>query len=139
SMFVLSRQNLEVCTPENNDQVKYGGYILKARENAKITLLASGSEVSLALRSAEKLEAMGIIAQVISVPCLDILLKQDKAYIKNLFKDTKVLAIEAARSYEWYYFADDVLMMEGFGSSAKGDELFEFYGFSEENIIERVR
>ncbi|MCE3036691.1 transketolase [Helicobacter sp. faydin-H20] len=139
SMFVLSRQNLEVCTPENNDQVKYGGYILKARENAKITLLASGSEVSLALRSAEKLEEMGIIAQVISVPCLDILLKQDKAYIKNLFKDTKVLAIEAARSYEWYYFADDVLMMEGFGSSAKGDELFEFYGFSEENIIERVR
>lgn len=138
-MFVLSRQNLEIVTPVDNQNAKFGGYVLKAATNPKVTLLASGSEVALALKSAKTLDSMGIATQVVSVPSLDVLLQQDKQYIKDLLGDTKVLAIEAARSYEWYALADDVLMMEGFGSSAKGEELFEFYGFNEENVVQRVK
>ena len=137
-MFVLSRQNLEVCTPANNT-ITQGAYILKSSPNASLTLLASGSEVGLALKSAEILESEGIATQVVSVPCLDILLEQGERAWGELFGSSKILAIEASRSLEWYRLADDVVMMEGFGSSGKGEELFEAYGFSEANITRRAR
>lgn len=138
-MFVLSRQNLEVCTPKNQDVIHCGGYLLKENKQARITLVASGSEVNLALRSAKKLEEEGIATQVVSMPCLDLFLMQNTKERQEIFGNTKVLAIEASRSFEWYKIADDVVMMESFGSSAKGDELFEYYGFCEDNIIKRAK
>ncbi len=140
SMFVLSRQNLEVLSDMPNEDARFGAYILKeASTLPKITLLASGSEVALALKSAQNLENDGIPTQVVSAPSFDLLLKQDKNYHNNLFKDSKVLAIEAARSFEWYKFAHNVIMMEGFGSSGKGDELFSHFGFSVQNICARAK
>ncbi|PAF54103.1 transketolase [Helicobacter sp. 13S00482-2] len=139
SAFILSRQNLPVLNPIVEAKVAKGGYILRDTPSAKITLLASGSEVHIALEGAKKLEEEGIRTRVVSVPCYDLLISQDKEYISSLFGDTKVLAIEASRGIEWYIFADDVLGMEGFGSSAKGDELFKHYGFSPENIIIRAK
>ncbi|STP12467.1 transketolase [Helicobacter mustelae] len=137
-MFVLSRQNLEVCTPQNSD-ISQGAYVLKQTKNARITLLASGSEVSLALRSAQALESEGIATGVVSVPSLDLFLAQDKARQRDILGDGRVLAIEAARSYEWYALAEDVVMMEGFGASAKGEELFESFGFCVANILKRAK
>ena len=136
--FVLSRQNLPVLIPYNadlKDKVKKGAYILQECENADITLMASGSEVSLALNAGKALEQAGIKARVVSVPCFDLMLEQSKSYVKELCGESKILAIEASRGLEWYYIADEVISMQGFGASGKGEMLFNHFGFSVENIL----
>ena len=75
----------------------------------KITLLASGSEVHLAIKAQEKLENEGIATQVVSMPCFELFLQQGRAYSLSLFGDSKVFAIEAQRGLELYAFADNVL------------------------------
>ncbi|MCH5314068.1 MAG: transketolase [Helicobacter sp.] len=136
--FVLTRQNLPVITPYTpmlKENTQKGGYIIYPQEDADITLMASGSEVSLALKALKSLNEVGIKAQVVSVPCLDLLLCQDKSYKKSLCKG-KVLAIEAARGLEWFALADEVLSMQSFGASGKGEALFEHFGFSVAHIVE---
>ena len=136
--FVLSRQNLPVLMPYNadlKDKVKKGAYILQECENADITLMASGSEVSLALNAVKALEQAGIKARVVSVPCFDLMLEQSKSYVKELCGESKILAIEASRGLEWHCVADEVISMQGFGASGKGEMLFNHFGFSVENIL----
>ena len=140
--FVLSRQNLPVLMPYTADlkeKVKKGAYVLQERANADITLMASGSEVSLALKAGEALEEVGIQARVVSVPCFDLLIEQPKSYLKELCGESKIVAIEASRGLEWYRVADEVISMQGFGASGKGDMLFTHFGFSVENIIKVAR
>lgn len=140
SMFILSRQNLEVLSNKPNENVRFGAYVLKqASATPRLTLLASGSEVSLAVQSAQILENEGIPTQVVSAPSFDLLLHQDSRYHNELFGESKILAIEAARSFEWYKFADDVLMMNGFGASGKGEALFSHFGFTTQNVCTRAK
>ncbi|PAF44321.1 transketolase [Helicobacter sp. 11S02596-1] len=138
-MFVLSRQNLPVLDGVSLEGVKKGGYILKSAQNASITLVASGSEVALALESAKLLESGGIATAVVSAPSFDLLIRQDEAYIQSLFGESKVLAIEAARGMEWCRFADDVIGMDSFGISGVGAALFEHFGFTPQNVAKRAR
>lgn len=144
SAFVLSRQNLEVVS-ERADMaaVAKGGYILQestlAPHDPQLTLLASGSEVKLALDSQQVLEQQGIATRVVSAPCFDLLLAQDTKYRQELFGASKVLAIEASRALEWYVFAHDVVGMTSFGASGKGETLFVRFGFSVENIVQRAK
>ncbi len=139
--FVCSRQGLEVLKDERAyGDVENGGYLLKERQGAKLTLMASGSEVGLALKAGCELEKEGIKANVVSVPCFDLLCEQDSSYIDKIIdKNTKVLAVEAGRGAEWYRFADEVLGMESFGASAKADDLFEKFGFSVENVCKKAK
>lgn len=141
SAFVCSRQGLEVLKDKREfGDVENGGYLLKKRENATITLIASGSEVMLAMRSACELEKEGIQANIVSVPCFDILCEQSKEYIEKIINpNTKTLAIEAGSGLEWYRFADNVVSMKSFGASAKAEMLFEKFGFTVENICNQVR
>jgi transketolase len=135
SAFVCSRQNLPLLPSAVHGDVENGGYLLVERSNATVTLMASGSEVGLALESAELLQSRGIAANVVSVPCFDLLLEQPQSYIDSIIKPgTKRLAIEAARGLEWYRFADTVIAMDGFGASAPADKLFEKFGFTAENV-----
>ncbi len=138
SAFILSRQNLPVLDEVSKEQVLKGAYVKYDAKNPVITLVASGSEVSLALESAKMLERENIPTQVVSAPCFDLLIEQDESYLKELFKG-KVLVIEASRAIEWYRFADKVIGMDSFGSSAKGDKLFEKFGFSVENITTQAK
>ncbi len=133
SALILSRQNLSVLDEVSKEQVLKGAYVKHHSKDPIITLVASGSEVSLALESAKILERENIPTQVVSAPCFDLLIEQDESYLKELFKG-KVLVIEASRAIEWYRFADKIIGMDSFGSSAKGDKLFEKFGFSVENI-----
>ncbi|MFB1299742.1 transketolase [Helicobacter pylori] len=133
SALILSRQNLPVLDEVSKEQVLKGAYVKHHSKDPIITLVASGSEVSLALESAKILERENIPTQVVSVPCFDLLIEQDESYLKELFKG-KILVIEASRAIEWYRFADTIIGMDSFGSSAKGDKLFEKFGFSVENI-----
>ncbi len=138
--FVCSRQKLTVLKDKRAiGDVKNGGYLLTKRDNAILTLMASGSEVYPTLRAACALEKLGINANIVSVPCFDLLVEQDKDYINSIIlKNTKVLAVEAGAGDEWYRFADKVICMTSFGSSSPADKLFYKFGFNEENITEQA-
>ncbi|EJB44545.1 transketolase [Helicobacter pylori Hp A-5] len=138
SALILSRQNLPVLDEVSKEQVLKGAYVKYDAKDPIITLVASGSEVSLALESAKILERENIPTQVVSVPCFDLLVEQDESYLKELFKG-KVLVIEASRAIEWYRFADKIIGMDSFGSSAKGDKLFEKFGFSVESVTAQAK
>ncbi|WP_033761258.1 transketolase [Helicobacter pylori] len=138
SALILSRQNLPVFDEVSKEQVLKGAYVKHHSKDPIITLVASGSEVSLALESAKILERENIPTQVVSAPCFDLLIEQDESYFKELFKG-KVLVIEASRAIEWYRFADKIIGMDSFGSSAKGDKLFEKFGFSVENVTAQAK
>ncbi|MGN8379954.1 transketolase [Helicobacter pylori] len=138
SALILSRQNLPVLDEVSKEQVLKGAYVKHHSKDPIITLVASGSEVSLALESAKILERENIPTQVVSAPCFDLLIEQDESYFKELFKG-KVLVIEASRAIEWYRFADKIIGMDSFGSSAKGDKLFEKFGFSVENVTAQAK
>jgi len=139
SAFVCSRQNLPLLPSAVHGDVENGGYLLVERPNATVTIMASGSEVGLALESAELLSSRGIAANVVSVPCFDLLLEQAPSYIDSIIKpSTKKIAIEAARGLEWYRFADTVVAMDGFGASAPADKLFEKFGFSAEAVAAKI-
>ncbi len=140
SAFVCSRQNLAVLPKAVAGEASRGGYLVASDESATITLMASGSEVELALKTKDALNLKDIKVNVVSVPCFDLFIEQDKAYIDSIIvSSTKKVAIEAARGLEWYRFADEVIGMETFGASAPADQLFEKFGFSVANILERIK
>ncbi len=139
SAFVASRQNLSVLPTSVYGEASRGGYLLSRQEGATLTLMASGSEVQLALDVAQKLSEQGVALNVVSVPCFDLFIEQDQAYIEAVIApDTRKVAIEAARGMEWYRLADQVIGMNGFGASAPAGALFEYFGFSVESIIEAI-
>ncbi|MFT5662039.1 MAG: transketolase [Sulfurimonas sp.] len=140
SAFVCSRQNLAVLPSPVSGEVSKGGYLVSEDENAVMTLMASGSEVELALKVKETLNAKDVPVNVVSVPCYDLFIEQDAAYMASIIKsDTKTVAIEAARGLEWYRLADTVIAMDTFGASAPAGQLFEKFGFSVDSIIEKIK
>ncbi len=139
SAFVCSRQNLALLPQAIIGDASKGGYLLAQDENATLTLMASGSEVELALKIKIALNAQGLSANVVSVPCFDLFIEQEKSYIDSIIlSNTKKVAIEAARGLEWYRFADIVIGMESFGASAPAEQLFEKFGFTVESILEKI-
>ncbi|WP_324171456.1 transketolase [Sulfurimonas sp.] len=140
SAFVCSRQNLSVLPSVVSGEASKGGYLLASDENAVITLMASGSEVELALNVKKSLNDIDVPVNVVSVPCFDLFIEQDKSYISSIIKEgTKTVAIEAARGLEWYRFADTVIGMDSFGASAPAGQLFEKFGFSVDSILEKLK
>ncbi len=140
--FVCSRQKL----PNLNNQcafgdVKNGGYLLQKEEAADVTLMASGSEVSLCIEVAKVLNKAGVMTNVVSVPCFDILCEQDEDYIDEIINqnDTFVVAVEAASAMEYYKFADYVIGMNGFGESGPASELFDKFGFNVNTLSEKIK
>ncbi len=140
SAFVCSRQNLSILPTPVKGIISHGGYLLASDDNAEITLMASGSEVELALKVKEALNSKDVAVNVVSVPCYDLFIEQDREYIDSIIKpDTKKVAIEAARGLEWYRLADEVIAMDSFGASAPAGELFEKFGFSVDSVIEKIK
>jgi transketolase len=141
SAFVLSRQKLTILDGSRDfGGADRGGYLLKKADNPKITLIASGSEVELCVKAAKRLKDEGIEANIVSVPCYDLFLEQEREYIQTVIdKNTKVLAVEASSGDVWWRYADDVICMKSFGASAPSEKLFEKFGFSVENVVERAK
>ncbi|MEA1915797.1 MAG: transketolase [Campylobacterota bacterium] len=139
--FVCSRQKLKTLKPTKEiGEVANGGYLITKRDNATVTLIASGSELMLALQTACDLEDDGIMANIVSVPCFDLLVEQDKQYIDSIIDpSTKVIAVEASRSFEWYKFAHEVIGMESFGASGNANELFEKFGFTRPTLKAKIK
>ena len=140
SAFVTSRQKLSLLPEAAKGSVEQGGYLLSEDPDAVITLMASGSEVGLAMEVKSLLGAKGVPVNVVSVPCFDLFIEQGQGYIDSIVKPgLKTVAIEAARGMEWYRFADEVIAMESFGASAPAASLFEKFGFTAEAIAEKIK
>ncbi len=139
--FVCSRQGLRVLKDKKEvGSVANGAYLLKRRDKASITIMASGSEVMLALQAACHLEKEGIEANIVSVPCFDLLVEQSKEYIDSIIDpNTKVFAVEAGRAMEYYKFANIVYGMDSFGASGPANELFKSFGFTIEALVEKIK
>ncbi len=138
--FVCSRQKLRALKDDRAyGDVENGGYLLTRRENATLTLLASGSEVTTALKVGCILAKRDIQVNIVSVPCFDLLVEQSKEYIEKIIEpQTKVIAIEASAGAEWYRFADEVIGMKRFGASAPAELLFEKFGLDVEGVLKSV-
>ena len=142
SGFVCSRQKLKTLKPTKEiGEVSNGGYLLAKRENATVTLMASGSEVMLALQTACHLEDdYEIKCNIVSVPCFDLLCEQSQEYIDSIIDPSHTkIAIEASSSMEWYKFADHFIGMEGFGASAPAGKLFDKFGFTIPKLKEKIK
>jgi len=138
--FVCSRQKLMTLKDERvHGDVENGGYLLKERKDATVTLIASGSEVMEALQTSCALYDAGIVCNIVSVPCFDLLVEQSKEYINTIIKpNTLKIAIELSSSMEWYKFADEVIGMNSFGASAPANDLFEKFGFTQAALKAKI-
>lgn len=141
--LVLSRQNLPQLENSSKDAVK-GAYIIEDVENPDVILLASGSEVELAIDAKEKLAEENIQARVVSMPSQTLFDRQDASYKEKILPKNmrKRVAIEAGSSVSWgkYVGLDgNYVTMDRFGASAPGDVLFKEFGFTVDNVVEKVK
>ena len=143
--LIFSRQGTSAIgrTPEQISAIEMGGYLLKEKKDNDITIVASGSEVQLALDAAKELENKSINANVVSMPSLDIFLQQSSEFQKMVIDPNKpVLVVECAHPNSWYKIlnrSDKVIGIETFGESAPGGELLEHFGFNKEKVIQAAK
>ncbi len=146
SMLCLTRQGVPALRTEKSSENKCakGAYILKACEGVpKATLLATGSEVHLALEAQTKLAEDGIPVNVVSMPCWELFEQQDADY-KNSVLGEKTLrvAIEAGLEFGWDRYlgqSGHFIGMESFGASAPANQLYEYFGITTDNIVKTVK
>ena len=143
--LIFSRQGTSAIT-RSQDQlnaIKKGGYLLDQSDNPDMTIIASGSEVQLALDAAKQLKSESKNINVVSMPSLDIFLQQSEEYQRSIINpDKPVLVVECSHPNSWYKILnrnDKVIGIETFGESAPGSELLEHFGFTEENVIKTVK
>ncbi|EMK6952960.1 transketolase [Vibrio cholerae] len=147
SALIFSRQNL-AQQPRSAEQVANiakGGYILKdCAGQPELILIATGSEVELAVAAYEQLSAEGKAVRVVSMPSTDAFDKQDAAYREAVLPAavTKRIAIEAGIADFWYKyvgFGGRIIGMTSFGESAPAGELFKLFGFTTENVVQQAK
>ncbi|EGR1451698.1 transketolase [Vibrio cholerae] len=147
SALIFSRQNL-AQQPRSAEQVANiakGGYILKdCAGQPELILIATGSEVELAVAAYEQLSAEGKAVRVVSMPSTDAFDKQDAAYREAVLPSavTKRIAIEAGIADFWYKyvgFGGRIIGMTSFGESAPAGELFKLFGFTTENVVKQAK
>ncbi|WP_455647859.1 transketolase family protein, partial [Lonepinella koalarum] len=148
SALIFTRQNLaqQPRTPEQLANVARGGYILVdcGCNNPDVILIATGSEVELAVKAAEVLKGEGKKVRVVSMPSTNVFDKQDEAYRESVLPKhiTKRVAIEAQIGDFWYKyvgFDGRIVAMQSFGESAPADQLFKLFGFTVENVVAKAK
>ncbi|NCU11073.1 MAG: transketolase, partial [Sphingomonadaceae bacterium] len=143
SALALSRQNLPQLRSEGGMLSAKGGYRLKAAEAARqVVLVATGSEVEIALASAKALEAEGIGADVVSMPCTELFDAQDAAYRADILPAGVLkVSIEAGVTLGWQKYVGDGLTIgiDRFGSSAPADQLYDYFGLTADKIVPQIK
>jgi transketolase len=143
--LIFSRQNLayQERTPEQIANIQRGGYVLKDAADAKAVLIATGSEVELAVKSAEELAKQGVPVRVVSMPSTEVFDRQDAAYKASVLpKGLPRVAVEAGVSDFWYKYVGlegAVVGIDTFGESAPAGVLFKHFGFTTEHVVETVK
>ena len=141
--LLFTRQAVPFVTRSEGqiDAIRRGGYVLRDAEAAQAIIIATGSEVGLALAARELLAADGIEVRIVSMPCTNLFDRQDTAW-KNavLPQGLRRVAVEAGVSdFWWKYRCDAVLGLDSFGESAPAGDLFRHFGFTAEKLAETVR
>lgn len=144
SLLALTRQGVPTVRQEaGENQCAYGAYILSpAEQTRQVTLLASGSEVSIALEAQKRLQQDGVAAAVVSMPCWELFQAQPAHYRDEVLgPGTLRIAIEAAAEFGWdRWIGPDggFVGMSGFGASAPGKDLYAHFGITAEAVVEAV-
>jgi len=145
--LILTRQGLPTITnKEESSGIKRGAYVIWEADNSpKVAILATGSEVNLALSAAKRAnKELSISCRVISMPSWELFEEQGQAYGKKILPDSlkKRIAVEAGIDMGWFQFGISEkysIFMRSFGASAPGSVLFENFGFSESNLLENIK
>ena len=144
STLIFSRQNLPYMarSPAQIADIRRGGYVLKDIANPQAILIATGSEIELAMKAAQELESQGVRVRVVSMPSADVFDRQDAAYKASvLLKGVPRVAVEAGVSDFWFKYVGldgAVIGMDSFGESAPAGALFTHFGFTTEKVVAAV-
>ena len=143
--LVLTRQNLPQLEGSSKEALR-GGYIIDDSNKAEpdAIIIASGSEVSLAIEAKKQLAGEGADVRVVSMPSMDVFEEQTEDYRNSVLPPScrKRVAVEALSDFGWYRYVGldgKVVSMKGFGASGPAEQLFEKFGFTPENVAEAVR
>ncbi len=132
SCIVLSRQKFNQIETPADAEISRGAYIIHENDKAKITLIATGSEVPLAVAIANKIDA-----RVVSMPSVEKFRLQDSEY-KNKILAGHVIAIEAGATSGWYEFASAVVGLDAFGASGNGADVYKHFGFDADALAQEI-
>lgn len=144
SILALSRQNLPLLRKDRKENLTAkGGYIISdTTAKRQATLIATGSEVSLAVEAQKQLQAEGIETAVVSMPCTELFDAQPLSYQEEVLGSAPRIAIEAASKFGWEKYVGldgDIIGMDGFGASGPAGELYKYFGITVEEIIDSVK
>ena len=146
SILSLTRQNLNPISKKylTNNKCSLGAYeILRTNKNIKLTILASGSEVNLAIETSHKLAKNKIYSKVISVPCQDLFDLQSRSYKQKILGETKLkVSIEAGSTDCWKKYVGNegfAFGIDEFGRSAPYKDIYKHFGLTTENISKKIK
>jgi len=138
TVLALSRQDLPTLANSDAAKVALGGYTVHdPDDDLDVVLVATGSEVSIAVEAAARLAERDVAARVVSLPSWELLEEADPDYVEELLpEEVPVLSIEAASSFGWSRWADDHVALDSFGASGSVQDLYVHFGFTPENIAD---
>ena len=144
SVLALSRQNLPTIRKDIKENMSAkGAYIISGDEKKRVaTLIATGSEVSLAIDAQAKLKEEGIEVAVVSMPCCELFDAQGIDYQEKILGNKPRIAVEAASKFGWEKYVGltgDIIGMDGFGASAPGTELYKYFGITVDEVVDAVK
>ena len=140
SALIISRGNTINSANTSATNTQKGGYVIRELENFSITLVSSGTDLITALKVSYALEKNNINARVVSMPSLDIFLKQTKEYKESILKDKKIIVIEASTALHYTKITDynNIINIEDFGKSGDSDDVLEYANFDIASIYKKV-
>ena len=146
SILALTRQGLPLLrTSAAENLTARGGYVISdvaKGQKRQATIIATGSEVSLAVAAQKKLAEEGIAAAVVSMPCCELFDRQDIKYQEEVLGNCPRIAVEAGSKFGWEKYVGlngDIIGMDGFGASGPAEELYKFFGITEEEVVDAVK
>jgi transketolase len=138
TVIACSRQTLKALFGSSIEKAEKGAYVAVDAEDPQLILLSTGGEVGFCVQAAEKLTAAGIPTRIVSMPCQEVFLQQSKEYQTSVLPgDIPTLSVEASSPHGWHRFSHAQIAMESFGASGPGDKVFEYFGFSADNIADK--
>lgn len=144
SILALSRQNVPTLRTKTTENMsRSGAYVISsAQREPQATILATGTEVALAVEAQKRLRADGVEVSVVSMPCCELFDAQPEEYKRSILGKAPRIAVEAAAVYGWEKYtgsSENVIGLSGFGASGKGEDVYKHFGITVEHIVEKVR
>ncbi len=140
--LILSRQSLPPQERKNNNLIIKGGYELSSSANPEVSLIASGSEVQLAMAVKSSLESLGIDSRVVSMPCTELFDEQKEDYRKEVLGNHAKVFIEAGHGDFWNKYSNEndlIISIDNFGESAPINDLMNHFGFTADKIQKKIQ